>query len=675
MNKDISCKKNYISNELHDFFLNSPLKISDIQTYFPIMSDYFTFYNNNLAHTNYVLNSRYKLVSADKDKIHQGEKQLNQNSKYVGKIYDNKNKSSEIKEVFFKINPILDPLSFMMDKYPASNINSNLPYSPYYNDRKYEKIMSKNNSTYIDGFFYFLGSRLVEMRKTPSFPLFYGIFNGISDHFNFDISEEYSSYRNNRWFKKGLNEQAWRKPLFTIEKTLYIDSDIDSDISSSDDSDISSDNNSDNNSDCNINLFNLNKNNVQKMSSQKVNLDSINKDELSEFLKTKRYELNNEDLPELECRFDNENSEEENSEEESNEESDEESDEESEGENSEEEITEGNSEQDNESGSDEGSDSDGFKNLLDDISSNISEKSVIKKDEIHKECFAKLKNFPVQLICMESFENCLEDIIENDTDELATLNENILEKTKHVSENNSEKLYLSYYFTRLQLGNLVEKKEYEWSCYLFQICFGLAVAQKAYNFTHNDLHSNNIMFSETDDEYLYYKYNGKYYRIPTNGKIMKIIDFGRGVYNHNGNQYFSDMFKFDGEAGEQYTYPYEKRRMKGNIKPNPSFDLSRLSASIIEDLYPCPPKDKVNGKFLSKEGQKETVSELYNLLYSWITDKYGRLVTRYEDFDLYKIIARRMDNAIPKYQLEKDIFKHFIINKENIPENQWIYIY
>ena len=80
------------------------------------------------------------------------------------------------------------------------------------------------------------------------------------------------------------------------------------------------------------------------------------------------------------------------------------------------------------------------------------------------------------------------------------------------------------------LDNYIDKtdnniSETEWKSILFQICFGLAVAQKAYDFVHNDLHSSNIMFKNTNKEYLYFSFKGNYFRIPTCGKITKIIDF------------------------------------------------------------------------------------------------------------------------------------------------------
>ena len=92
------------------------------------------------------------------------------------------------------------------------------------------------------------------------------------------------------------------------------------------------------------------------------------------------------------------------------------------------------------------------------------------------------------------------------------------------------------------------------SC-LFQISFALTYLQKNYEFTHNDLHINNIMYSETETEYLYYKLNNIYFKVPTFGKIFKIIDFGRSILTLRGKKYMNDVFSKNGEAGGQYYYP------------------------------------------------------------------------------------------------------------------------
>ena len=52
----------------------------------------------------------------------------------------------------------------------------------------------------------------------------------------------------------------------------------------------------------------------------------------------------------------------------------------------------------------------------------------------------------------------------------------------------------------------------------------LITYQKLFSFTHNDLHTNNIMYINTQKRYLNYRYNGSHYKVPTYGKIFKIID-------------------------------------------------------------------------------------------------------------------------------------------------------
>ena len=68
--------------------------------------------------------------------------------------------------------------------------------------------------------------------------------------------------------------------------------------------------------------------------------------------------------------------------------------------------------------------------------------------------------------------------------------------------------------------------ELEWESFDFQIVATLYAYQKTFQFTHNDLHSNNIMFVKTDRPYLYYKIEGTHYKIPTFGKIFKSSTLG-----------------------------------------------------------------------------------------------------------------------------------------------------
>ena len=45
------------------------------------------------------------------------------------------------------------------------------------------------------------------------------------------------------------------------------------------------------------------------------------------------------------------------------------------------------------------------------------------------------------------------------------------------------------------------------------------------------------MYEYTDKQFICYKYNNLHYKVPTYGKIYKIIDFGRAIYSHS-NKYF-----------------------------------------------------------------------------------------------------------------------------------------
>ena len=69
-----------------------------------------------------------------------------------------------------------------------------------------------------------------------------------------------------------------------------------------------------------------------------------------------------------------------------------------------------------------------------------------------------------------------------------------------------------------------------------------------FDLTHNDLHTNNVMFKKTDKMYLYYRYQDKFYKVPTFGRIYKIIDFGRAIYKFQGKRICSYSFHKKGDA-------------------------------------------------------------------------------------------------------------------------------
>ena len=101
---------------------------------------------------------------------------------------------------------------------------------------------------------------------------------------------------------------------------------------------------------------------------------------------------------------------------------------------------------------------------------------------------------------------------------------------------------------------------------------------------------------------------------------------------------------------------------------------------MLEDLYPYTPPAKLSKprKLLSKDGIYETTSDLFNMVYSWMVDDTQYLVTRFDGFDLYRMIARKIHKAIPIVQMKQSIFEQFQINCQHepstgVPSNQWIY--
>ena len=204
-------------------------------------------------------------------------------------------------------------------------------------------------------------------------------------------------------------------------------------------------------------------------------------------------------------------------------------------------------------------------------------------------------------------------------------------------------------------------KDDEWESIILQILFTLITYQEVFEMTHNDLHTNNIVYINTDKKYLYYKYLNKHYKVPTFGKIYKIIDFGRAIYRINNNVFCSDSYSSDGDANSQYNCEPYFNSKKPRIEPNYSFDLCRLGCSLfdyfVEDL----------------ENIKKLKSPIKKLIIKWIFDDNNKNILyknngdeRYPDFKLYKMIARIVHNHIPQKVLKNPLFEKYTIAKKKI---------
>ena len=257
----------------------------------------------------------------------------------------------------------------------------------------------------------------------------------------------------------------------------------------------------------------------------------------------------------------------------------------------------------------------------DDMSSSSEESS---EDEILN---AILKEFPVNIICLESLENTLDSLL---------FGEKIL---------------------RIP----------EWKSIIFQILVILTAYQKIFSFTHNDLHTNNIMYQKTDKQAIYYCINKKYYKIPTYGRIFKLIDFGRAIYKFRDKVICSDSFQAKGDAATQYNFGPCFDKKKPRLEPNFSFDLTRLACSLYDYFVPY-----------SNEERKVT-HPIGKLIIKWCKDDRGKNILykkngdeRYPDFKLYKMIARTVHNHIPSKEIENPLFNEFIISRKSIKKKRII---
>jgi len=205
----------------------------------------------------------------------------------------------------------------------------------------------------------------------------------------------------------------------------------------------------------------------------------------------------------------------------------------------------------------------------------------------------------------------------------------------------------------LETQSLNEK---EISSAMMQVVFMLIVYQQAFQFTHNDLHTNNIVFSKTTVPFLVYEYQNKFYRVPTYGRIYKMIDFGRSIYRVKDQKLCSDSFAVGGDAHSQYNTEPFLDDQKARLEPNPSFDLCRLGCSMYDFLFdvdkPLPTH----------------MNEVQKTVIRWCQDDVGKNilykkngVERYPNFKLYKMISRLVHHCIPSQELSQPIFAQYVV--------------
>ena len=242
-------------------------------------------------------------------------------------------------------------------------------------------------------------------------------------------------------------------------------------------------------------------------------------------------------------------------------------------------------------------------------------------DEDDDKMMIRIKTFPVQVIALECCENTLDAMLSEMADDLT---------------------------------------DEQWAAIVMQILMMLITYQQVFGLTHNDLHTNNIMYVPTNNPFLYYKVGDKSYKVPTFGRIFKIIDYGRAIYKFRGLTFCSDSYELEnGDAATQYNCEPYMNPKKPRLDPNPSFDLCRLGCALFDFLV--DDIQDMKGVMAS--------SAIKAVMLSWCLDDKGRNIIyknngeeRYPDFKLYKMIARTVHNHVPLSVLQQNtVFDQFVV--------------
>ena len=466
------------------------------------------------------------------------------------------------KEVFIKFSPLLDPNRYMIGKYDVQD--ERLRTLPQINNSElsHPKLIDPNNASYVDSFFSFLTSILLNHHGFNHGLDYYGSFLGIQDKFKVNIADDLDYLNSSTFFMENMGK------LFDVNNTPQQE------------------------------LLNFgSRTNKQKIriSSTTHNLSVENLDidididlDVEDITETLDEELVYEQKRELSSTSSSGSSS-------NNSETNYSTDEDVEEDEDEDEEDEDEEEDDDEDEDDDEEDED---------------------NDDEEEVLAYIHNFPTQMICLEKCHGTFDE------------------------------LFVKHAIT-----------EETGASALMQIIMILLTYQQTFHFTHNDLHTNNIMYINTDIENLYYKVDGEYYKVPTHGRIFKIIDFGRGIYRFNGNAFCSDSFATGGDAATQYNFEPYMNSNKPRLDPNYSFDLCRLGTSIYD--------------FVIDDDEDENLDEFQKTIRRWCHDDNGKNVLykksgeeRYPNFKLYKMITRTVHQHTPKEQLKHDFFKQFKVSNK-----------
>ena len=111
-----------------------------------------------------------------------------------------------LKPYHIKCTPILEPISICRREYTGFNCHHWLANA---DTLKFvglcNKVNSMKNTAYTDTLCSILLSKISHLKKTPHFGLIYGVYSGIVSEYEEEITEEFYSLREEKWFNRCLH--------------------------------------------------------------------------------------------------------------------------------------------------------------------------------------------------------------------------------------------------------------------------------------------------------------------------------------------------------------------------------------------------------------------------------------------------------------------------------------
>ena len=600
--------------------------INGLQHYNPMYSSFFEMNDVNvkkvtLKHRYYVhdLNTVTDYSKYDNKSSHTSD------SSKDSQCFTDENGELVKKNVFIKFSPLLDPVKYMIGKYDNQDDSIrtlpdiynilNIPNIEEPHRLCHPKLLDKNNASYIDCFFSYLSSQLLHRHGLINGIDFYGSYLGIQEKYKMNISDDMEYLCTSRFFNENVGK------LFTVSSDIPTDDQSGGGGSRAHKQKLTINGSIKTH---NISMIDLDidehlspLDDTAKISGREAvgNRENYGERSSKEFVPTT--ELSQDALQNIDENIDEIVYEKPQSNRSSiSSDSDNNSDVNySSTDEDDMDMGDSKSDQDEESLSND-SDSVTSDNESNDRSDSESD-SDSEISEMDNNIYVYMQNFPVQMICLEKCTGTLDSLFEKSNMDIDTSTSALL-----------------------------------------QIIMTLLSYQRAFSFTHNDLHTNNIVYIDTDIEFLYYQYNKKIYKVPTYGKIYKIIDFGRAIYRFQGKIFCSDSFAPGGDAATQYNCEPYLNNNKPRLDPNPSFDLCRLGCSLYD--------------FVIDDENTKDMDAIQKLIYKWCFDDNHKNILykkngeeRYPNFKLYKMISRTVHQHAPHMQLELPLFKQFVLTSKD----------